>query len=96
MNKVVINNCYGGFGLSVTAKKRYEELSGKVLSWDLSEIPRHDPALVQTVEELGKDANGINACLLVKEIPGNKYLIDEYDGAEDVLFPEMNWIVIED
>lgn len=27
--KVVINTCYGGFGLSEAAKQRYIELSGK-------------------------------------------------------------------
>ena len=98
MNKVVINNCYGGFGLSVTAEKRYEELSGKAfpdMSWDVS---RHDPALVQVVEELGEEANGDCACLSVEEIPGNRYYITEYDGIEEIHCPEaeFSWIVIED
>ena len=98
MNKVVINNCYGGFGLSEKAIQRYNEISDRNIdSWDALELPRHDPALVQAVEELGQDANGRNACLLVQEIPGNRYLIEEYDGAETIFFPEMpNWIVIED
>ena len=97
-NKVVINNCYGGFGLSEKAIQRYNEISDRNIdSWDALELPRHDPALVQAVEELGQDANGRNACLLVQEIPGNRYLIEEYDGAETIFFPEMpNWIVIED
>ena len=110
MNKVVINNCYGGFGLSEKAVQRYQELSGKVVPfigddtdedmgfWDVSEIPRHDPALVQTVEELGQNANGESASLLVEEIPGKRYLIEEYDGAEELHYPEAeySWIVIED
>ena len=106
-NKVVINSCYGGFGLSERAIKRYQELSGKVLPswetpcgtvWGTEDIPRHDPALVQTVEELGEDANGRNACLTVEEIPGNRYYITEYDGIEEIHCPEAeySWIVIED
>ena len=98
MNKVVINNCYGGFGLSERAKKRYQELSGTTfpdMSWD---IQRHDPALVQVVEELKEEANGRNACLSVEEIPGNRYYITEYDGVEEVHCPEAeySWIVIDD
>ena len=98
MNKVVINNCYGGFGLSEKAIKRYQEISGKNypdMSWDVS---RHDPALVKVVEELGEEANGRNACLTVEEIPGNRYYITEYDGIEEIHCPEaeFSWIVIED
>ena len=97
MNKVVINNCYGGFGLSEKAIKRYEELSGKAfpdMSWD---VERHDPALVQVVEELGEEANGDCACLSVEEIPGNRYYITEYDGIEEIHCPEAeySWIVID-
>ena len=107
MNKVVINNCYGGFGLSEKAVQRYQELSGVVLkswetpcgiAWATKDIPRHDPALVQVVEELGKCANGKFACLGTVEIPGNRYYITEYDGVEEVHYPEAegSWIVIED
>ena len=95
--KVVINNCYGGFGLSERAVQRYEELSGKAfpeMSWDVS---RHDTVLVQVVEELGDESNGENAALTVEEIPGNRYRIEEYDGIETIHCPEgEDWIVIED
>jgi len=96
--KVVINNCYGGFGLSEKAIQRYNEISdrGIIDSWDALELPRHDPVLVQVVEELGDESNGRNAALRLEEIPGNRYLIEEYDGAETIFCPEMNWIVIED
>ena len=96
--KVVINNCYGGFKLSEKAVKRYEELSGTTypdMSWD---VLRHEPALVQVVEELGQEANGSGACLSIEEIPGNRYYITEYDGIEEIHCPEaeFSWIVIED
>lgn len=97
-NKVVINNCYGGFGLSEKAIQRYNEISDRNIdSWDALELPRHDPVLVQVVEELGDESNGRNAALSLEEIPGNRYYITEYDGIETVYCPEDdNWIVIED
>ena len=99
-HKVVINNCVGEFGLSHKAIIRYEELSGRELApWDdIHDIPRHDPALISVIEELGEDANAENARLEVREIPGNRYHIEGYEGSgrEDVWFPEIKWIMIED
>lgn len=49
------------------------------------DIPRHDPALVQVVEELGDAASGRCAKLRIEEIPDKtQYRIDEYDGMESV------------
>jgi hypothetical protein len=46
---------------------------------------RHDPLLVQVVEELGDEANGLCARLRIVELPkGTLYRIDEYDGSESV------------
>lgn len=57
------------------------------------EIPRHDPLLVQVVEQLGSRANGNCAKLAVVEIPGTLYRIREYDGRENVETPEkLDWI----
>lgn len=36
MTKIVVNNCFGGFGLSDAAIKRYAELKGIKLEW----VPR--------------------------------------------------------
>lgn len=61
---------------------------------DLS-ISRTDPALVQVVEELGDDANGTYAKLLIEELPaGTLYRIDEYDGNETVMTQDdYDWSV---
>ncbi len=60
------------------------------------ELPRHDPRLVQVVEELGDEANGTFADLQVAEIEGNRYRIDEYDGNEGVQTPDdIDWVVVE-
>lgn len=59
--------------------------------------PRHDPELVKTVEDLGSEANGSHAHLKIKELKGNRYVIDEYDGSERVVEPDdINWITVEE
>jgi len=95
-NKVVYNACFGGFGLSDAAKERYAELTGADVSnyhrWDFT---RHDPALVQVVEELGDAASGFCGNLQIAEIEGSVYRIDEYDGAETVETPDsVEWVQI--
>jgi len=95
MPKIVYNGCYGGFGLSEEAKERYAELTGCDPDFYDRELPRHDPALVQVVEELGDEANGFCAQLRIEEIEGTKYRIDEYDGYESVEQPnDIEWVEI--
>jgi len=139
--KVVINRCYGGFGLSHEAVMRYFEIKGITVypeqgkdHWkfwtywivkpedrieskegeDFYKMPieeraaynkahseqtvyprgieRHDPALIQAVEELGGKANGDHAELAVVEIPdGVEYSIEEYDGNEHVAEQHRTW-----
>lgn len=98
--KVVYNACFGGFDISLEALTRMQELgyTGKA-SIDnnyvyLHDCARHDPILVQVVEELGKKANGIHARLKIAEVSG-PYRIDAYDGSETVREPNNNgykWI----
>ena len=139
--KVVINRCYGGFGLSHEAVMRYFEIKGITVYpeqgkdywkfwtyWTVKpedrvedkegkafysmsiedriaynklhseqtiyerDIERHDPALVQAVEELGNNANGAHAELAVVEIPdGIDYIIEEYDGIEHIAEKHRTW-----
>lgn len=61
------------------------------------DYPRHDPELVKTVEDLGSEANGSHAHLKIKELKGNRYVIDEYDGSERVVEPDdINWVTVEE
>ena len=141
--KVVINKCYGGFGLSHEAVMRYFEIKGITVypEQDTSfgsskfwtywlvkpenrieskegeafyamsmedrvaynkacseqtvyprEIERHDPALVQVIEELGHQSWGSFAELVVVEIPDDvNWEIDEYDGMEHVAEVHRVW-----
>lgn len=95
MHKVVINICFGGFSLSDKALK-YLKNTFDYDTDTYSDMERHDPRLVATVEALGKEASGMFSRLHVATIKGNLYQIDEYDGSESVIIPEcQEWIVIE-
>ena len=61
-------------------------------TWNDRDVDRHDPILVQVVEELGDKANGSYAKLAIGEVSG-PYGIDEYDGFESVIEPDgYEWI----
>ena len=87
--KVVYNCCFGGFSLSEAGVRRYLSLRSMPHTDDLNglrNIDRSCPFLVQTVEELGKRANGPFAALDIIDIPaGSLWRIDEYDGMESVM-----------
>ena len=90
MQKIVVNKCYGGFGLSTAA---YKELQ---LEWDGFGYDfrddRSNPKLVEVVEKLGKKASGSLANLKVVEIPDNaEWEIEEYDGQEWVSEKHRTW-----
>ena len=91
MTKIVYSSSYGGFGLSNEAETRYRELTGNVGNedFDVYDIDRADPVLVQVVEELGEKSGSWGADLMIEEVPaGTKYRIDEYDGLESVMTPD--------
>ena len=90
---VVINDCYGGFGLSNAAMEQYKRLAG-VTDKDFydRDIPRDDPYLVKVVKDLGSAASGAHAKLKIVEIPGDvEWLVQEYDGAEWVAEKHRTW-----
>jgi hypothetical protein len=133
--KIVINTCYGGFGVSHKAMMRYAEIKGITLypivsklsqqgktTWEpyrdgmrtsylsylteplkddgtfeedvyWSKYPdRTDPDLIQIIEELGEEANGLYAELKIIEIPdGVDYIIEEYDGVEWIAEKHHTW-----
>jgi len=100
MTKVVYSACFGGFGLSAAAMRRYAELKGYTIAsehgyhyvldetgkrFSDDDIRRDDPFLVQVVEELGEEANTRFSDLRIRDLPdGTKYRIEEYDGNESV------------
>ena len=88
--KVVINKCFGGYGLS---KEAYEMMG---IEWDgygfEFDDDRSNKKLIDVVEKLGSKANGLYSELEVVEIPdGTDFTIKEYDGLEHVAEAHMTW-----
>ena len=55
------------------------------------EIKRHDPILIQAIEELGSEANGESAIIRIEEMADNDhYEIEEYDGKETLKILNLN------
>lgn len=85
--KVVINCKTGGFGLSHAAIWTAKQLWD--VAWGEGMYPvRHDPRLVELVENMGAAANGDNADLAVVRLQSNCYFIHVYKGLEWVFEPE--------
>ena len=80
--KIVVNKCYGGFGLS----KEAVDMLGK--DNEYYEDDRTNPALIEVVEKLGNKANGNFAKLTIIEIPdeATDYNISYYDGMETLIY----------
>ncbi len=77
--KVVVNRCFGGFGLSDECEKALG-----VDEWD---VERTDPRLIEMVEKDAEWAGDKYSALKVVEIPASAtdWEIDEYDGAESII-----------
>lgn len=99
-HKIIINRCFGGFGLSEAAKVilrgigvlNYEEHCGNKTTglYDEWNIPRHHPDLVRVVELLGeKESSAKYAKLVVYTLCGDRYQITDYDGKESVVEPDF-------
>ena len=96
--KVVYNACYGGFILSDAAARSLNKRKGADVvdvKYGIYNGPRHDADLVAVVEELGAAASGIVSNLCIKDITGDLYRIDKYDGYESVQEPDdICWVHI--
>jgi len=92
--KVVINTCFGGFGLSDEAEAMWREAK-KIADPEgvyYYDIMRDDYDLVHIVETLGKKANSTCSQLKVVEIPADVvWYIHEYDGVEHIAESHRTW-----
>jgi hypothetical protein len=91
MIKVVINDCFGGFGLSDAALEEYKGRKGIIdPNFYYYDIPRDCPVLVEMVER--GDADTDYSDLKVVEIPDDvNWYIEEYDGLEHVAERHRTW-----
>ena len=97
--EVVINTCYGGYGVSEQAITWLEKHGSSVVSsWELGSDSlenRTNPLLVECVKELGDAASASLAELKVIKIPKDEITrelcIKEYDGIEWVQEVTKEW-----
>jgi hypothetical protein len=80
--KVVINNCYGGFGLSDEACK----FLGVEYAFAI-EDDRTNEKLIEAVEKFGDAVNGSCSDLKIVDIPdeATDWELQEYDGIESII-----------
>ena len=90
--KVVINTCYGGFGLSEAALKDYKKRAGITdPNFGHWQIPRDNEHLIAMVEE-GVKLDGQFSELKIVEVPDDvNWYIEEYDGMEHVAERHRTW-----
>ena len=89
MRKVVINKCFGGFGLS---KEALNLLGQESDSFYWMDDNRTDSLLVEVVEELGERASGEYAKLKVVELPEDvQWSIRERVGNEWIAENHRTW-----
>jgi hypothetical protein len=97
---IIVNTCYGGFGLSEQAKNMYLELTKEVERSEHffvdQDVSRDDPALVRVVTELGiKASSGLHAKLgivhIPDDVPSDGWIIQEFDGFEFVAEKHRTW-----
>lgn len=98
--KIAINKCYGGFSISKKCFDRMLELGYKETKENEEMDDRYRPycvnddrtnsILIQAIEELGEEANGPHAQIVIVEIPDKiQYEISEYDGIESIEAPRQ-------
>jgi hypothetical protein len=93
--KVVINKCWGGFGLSKPCRSELAKIKGKdpkdIHNWD--EWLRTDADLISLIEARGsKWASDDLAKLKIVEVPdGISWHIHDYDGQEHVAQSHKTW-----
>lgn len=100
--KVLVNKCYGGFGISKEAKvlfcKKVDITYDEYLLYTLRDVlhstvlVRCLDVLIEVIEELGNLANGFGAKIEIIEIPIDvEFQIEEYDGMEWIAEKHRTW-----
>lgn len=97
--EIVLNKCYGGYGLTNTVKDLYKKATMDVVrpeNWDVEYVRRDDPILLRIIKEVGlKESSDRFAELKIIEIPDDVpedgWVIQDYDGQEWVAEKHRTW-----
>ena len=95
--KVVINKCFGGFGLSPLGKKRLAELQGRKCfffkkNWKGGSYTPVSEKNVRNEMDIYAKANGWAAKLQIVDIPdGISWHMENYDGIETIHEDHASW-----
>ena len=83
--KIILNKCYGGFGISDEALRMAGITDAD--EWEYDDL-RINPEVIKAVETLGEDANDEYSNLVVVEISdaATDWEVDEYDGYETMVY----------
>ena len=95
--KIVINTCYGGFGVSKKFLDYYnipyiDYFGTPRVKQGCFQNIRTDNRLIEFIEKFGAEAaSGLFSNLKIVEIPrGTMYKIIDYDGYEDIEYKESD------
>jgi hypothetical protein len=93
IRRIVINDCFGGYGLSEDALEEYKRMACiDDPEFTDQDIDRDDTYLVRLVEEWGERAEDNFAQLKIVEIPADvDWIIQEYDGHEWIAEKHRTW-----
>lgn len=83
--KIILNKCYGGFGISDEALRMAGITDAD--EWEYDDL-RINPEVIKAVETLGENANDGYSNLVVVEISdaATDWEVDEYDGYETMIY----------
>lgn len=85
--KVVINRCYGGFGLSDEFIETYPQFEEYNYCWYSDRDKRSDQNFISAIENFGLEkSKGHSASLKIIELPNDTtdWEIEEYSGNESI------------
>ena len=93
IRRIVINDCFGGYGLSEDALEEYKRMACiEDPEFTDQDIDRDDTYLVRLVEEWGERAEDNFAQLKIVDIPADvDWIIQEYDGHEWIAERHRTW-----
>ena len=87
---VMVNDRFGDFGFSQAAMDEYNRRRAEAYERPLRarDVPRHDPLMVQLVQELGPRVNGPTAKIRLDDLPtkylGHYRIVNVGEGVERV------------